>query len=140
MEGDPITLTIERGMVADIAGDGLGAELLRSFMAGFDDPRAYAISHIGWGLDGNANEAKQGFLLNHLIREELPPTADGDHLSNSDPVTGQAGWYDVRVRIYPAGAEEPEVSSPQFDTLHPVPGQLVSNNPGRWLKYLAGKK
>jgi len=92
-----------------------------------------------WGLDGDANEAKQGFLLNHLINEELPPSADGDHLSNSDPVTGQAGWYDVHVRIYPADAGEPEVSSPQFDTLHPVPGQMVKNNPGRWLKYFAGK-
>ena len=31
---------------------------------------------------------------------------------------------------------KPQVSSPQFDTLHPVPGQMVSNNPGRWLKLL----
>ena len=93
-----------------------------------------------WGLDGDANEAKQGFLLNHLINEELPPSAEGDHLSNSDPVTGQAGWYDVHVRIYPADADEAEVSSPQFDTLHPVPGQMVSNNPGRWLNYFAGKR
>jgi len=59
--------------------------------------------------------------------------------SNSDPVTGQAGWYDVHVRIYPADADEAQVSSPQFDTLNPVPGQMVSNNPGRWLKYFAGK-
>ena len=92
-----------------------------------------------WGLDGDANEAKQGFLLNHLINEELPPTADGDHLSNSDPVTGQAGWYDVHVRIYPADADEEQVSSPQFDILHPVTGQAVKNNPGRWLNYFAGK-
>jgi anaerobic selenocysteine-containing dehydrogenase len=92
-----------------------------------------------WGLDGDANEAKQGFLLNHLINEELPPAADGDHLSNSDPVTGQAGWYDVHVRIYPADADEEQVSSPQFDELHPVSGQAVKNNPGRWLNYFAGK-
>src|SRR5690606_12361022 len=52
----------------------------------------------GWGLEPNANESKQGFLLNHVISEELPPSDDGEHLSNSDPVTGQAGWYDVRVR------------------------------------------
>ncbi len=51
---DPITLTIEGGMVTGIAGGGFDAELLRTFMAGFDDPRAYAISHIGWGLDANA--------------------------------------------------------------------------------------
>jgi anaerobic selenocysteine-containing dehydrogenase len=93
-----------------------------------------------WDLDGDANEARQGFLLNHLISEELPASGDGENFSNSDPITGQAGWYDVRVRIYPAGADEPRVSSPQFDTLHPVPGQAVKNNPGRWLSYFAGRK
>lgn len=44
-----------------------------------------------WGLSPKANEAQQGFLLNHLISEELPPSFKGEHLSNSDPVTGQAG-------------------------------------------------
>ena len=93
-----------------------------------------------WALDGDANEAQQGFLLNHLISEELPASAGGDHLSNSDPVTGQAGWYDVRVRIYPAGSDEEPVSSPQFDTLSPLPGQMTEKNPGRWLTFLAGKR
>ncbi len=49
-----------------------------------------------WGLAPEANEARKGFLLNHLISDTLPGGT-----SNSDPVTGQAGWYDVRVRIYP---------------------------------------
>ncbi len=93
-----------------------------------------------WALDGDANEAKQGVLRNHLISEELPSSVDGENISNSDPITGQAGWYDVHVRIYPAGADEPRVSSPQFDTLHPVPGQAIGNNPGRWLNYFAGRK
>ena len=92
-----------------------------------------------WGLDGDANEAKKGFLLNHLIKEELPAGAGGGRVSNSDPVTGQAGWYDVRVRIYPVDAGEPRESEPQFDALGPVPGQAVQNNPGRWLSYFAGK-
>ena len=78
--------------------------------------------------------------MNHLISEELPPgEADGTHLSNSDPVTGQAGWYDVRVRIYPAEAGEPEETSPQFETAKPLPGQMTWLHPGRWLKYMAGK-
>ena len=51
---DPITLTVEGGMITDIGGNGLDAELMRSFMAGYNDPRAYAISHIGWGLDTRA--------------------------------------------------------------------------------------
>jgi len=49
-----------------------------------------------WALAPDANEFTKGFILNHLISDTLP----GD-TSNSDPVTGQAGWYDVRVRIYP---------------------------------------
>jgi anaerobic selenocysteine-containing dehydrogenase len=93
-----------------------------------------------WGLDGDANEARQGFLLNHLISEELPRGEDGEHLSNSDPITGQAGWYDVHVRIYPAEAGEPAVSSPQFDTLRTVPGQAQEKKRGRWLTFFAGKR
>ncbi|HEY5776298.1 MAG TPA: molybdopterin oxidoreductase family protein, partial [Xanthomonadales bacterium] len=93
-----------------------------------------------WGLDGDANEAKQGFLLNHIISEELPPSVDGDHLSNSDPVTGQAGWFDVRVRIYPAAADEERVSSPQFESMPPLPGQMTERKPSRWLTYFAGRR
>src|SRR5688572_12727862 len=49
-----------------------------------------------WGLARDANEVTRGFILNHLISDRLP-----DGTSNSDPITGQAGWYDVRVRISP---------------------------------------
>ncbi|HKU47163.1 MAG TPA: hypothetical protein VJQ58_09785, partial [Burkholderiales bacterium] len=44
---------------------------------------------------------RKGFLLNHLISDTLPGGT-----ANSDPVTGQAGWYDVRVRIYPDDGEQ----------------------------------
>jgi anaerobic selenocysteine-containing dehydrogenase len=93
-----------------------------------------------WGLDSDANESKQGFLLNHVINEELPASADGEHISNSDPITGQAGWYDVHVRIYPAAGDEPKVTSPQFKPLHAVPGQSQEKKRGRWLSYFAGRK
>ncbi len=88
-----------------------------------------------WNLDGSANESKQGFLLNHVISEELPPHEAGDHISNSDPVTGQAGWYDVRVRIYPAGADEEKVTFPQYDTMPSFPG-TPKRRP--WQNYFAG--
>jgi anaerobic selenocysteine-containing dehydrogenase len=68
-----------------------------------------------WALAPEANEARKGFLLNHLIADEIP---GGERsVSNSDPVTGQAGWYDVRVRIYPAA--EAGVS-PEFRVLGKV--------------------
>jgi anaerobic selenocysteine-containing dehydrogenase len=90
-----------------------------------------------WNLEPRANEARKGFLLNHLISEELPPMPEGEHLSNSDPVTGQAGWYDVRVRIYKADPAEEKITWPQFATLTPVPGQPERRK--NWLAYVAGK-
>jgi anaerobic selenocysteine-containing dehydrogenase len=92
-----------------------------------------------WGLDSDANESRLGFLLNHVISEELPPSDEGGHLSNSDPITGQAGWYDVHVRIYPAGADEPNLTSPQTRAVEPVPGQAQETKRGRWLTYFAGR-
>ena len=89
-----------------------------------------------WGLDKDANESKQGFLLNHLISEELPANQDGEHLSNSDPVSGQAGWYDVRVRVYKAGEDEEKISWPQFD---PVPAAPGTGKRRKWQAYFAGK-
>ncbi len=90
-----------------------------------------------WNLEPKADEASKGFLLNHVISEELPPTPEGEHLSNSDPVTGQAGWYDVRVRVYKAEETDEKISYPQFKPLKPVPGQEKKRKP--WMAYFAGK-
>ena len=49
----PITLTIKNGFVTDIEGD-IDAALLREYTESFNDPEAYAISHIGWGLQKRA--------------------------------------------------------------------------------------
>ena len=57
-----------------------------------------------WGLAPNANESNDSFLLNHLIAELLPPGNDERPVVNADPVTGQAAWYDLRVKIYAANA------------------------------------
>jgi len=89
-----------------------------------------------WGLSNKANESKKGFLLNHLIAEELPPCEAGKHLSNSDPITGQAAWFDVRVRIYKAASDEPKITSPQFDPQKQLPGQKLRK--GKWQAYVAG--
>ncbi len=87
-----------------------------------------------WHLDTDANESQRGFLLNHLIADELK--IGKERMSNSDPLTGQAGWYDVRVRIYPAGADEPKESSPQFDTMPQLPGS--SKLQRLWQAFVAG--
>ena len=75
-----------------------------------------------WNLEPDAPEARQGVLLNHCISELLPPRGDGHRYSNSDPVTGQAAWFDLRVRIERAKPEEQGESWPQFDTQPRPPG------------------
>ena len=75
-----------------------------------------------WALDGDAPESRKGFLLNHVISELLPPRGDGHRYSNSDPVTGQAAWFDLRVRIERCEAHEAGVTEPMFETLSTPPG------------------
>ena len=51
----PVTLTVREGYVVDIRGEGMDAVLLKNYLESFNDPRGYAISHIGWGLNERAN-------------------------------------------------------------------------------------
>ncbi len=69
-----------------------------------------------WGLAADAPESKKGFLLNHLISELLPEREGGYRYSNSDPITGQAAWYDLRVKVERA-ADQSAVSEPKFPKL-----------------------
>jgi len=78
-----------------------------------------------WGLSKDAPEAQKGFLMNHLI-SELLPSKDGERgLTNSDPVTGQAAWYDLKVTVYPAASGETG-SYPQFEHVKRLPDMAIS--------------
>lgn len=46
---DKITLTVRDGFVRSIEG-GVDAALMRDFMEAYKDPEAYAMAHIGWGM------------------------------------------------------------------------------------------
>jgi len=97
-----------------------------------------------WQLEPGADEARKGFLLNHLISEELTMKEGGvsRSISNSDPITGQAGWYDVRVRIRPASADEAHETFPQIAATPPVPGVVgkTGDKARAVLAYFAGAK
>jgi anaerobic selenocysteine-containing dehydrogenase len=82
-----------------------------------------------WGLSPDAPEARRGFLMNHLISELLPAKGDGMRWSNADPVTGQAAWYDLRVRIEKANPGEE--SEPRFEPL----GELSDSSVPAELRY-----
>ena len=73
-----------------------------------------------WALADGAPEATDGFLLNHLISELLPAGGDGERATASDPITGQAAWFDLRVRVERCAA--PAESLPALPPLaSPVP-------------------
>jgi 2,5-dihydroxypyridine 5,6-dioxygenase len=54
-----IVLTVKNGYATKIDG-GIDAELLKDYMAAFNDPEAFAISHIGWGLQSRARWSTLG--------------------------------------------------------------------------------
>lgn len=72
-----------------------------------------------WNLALEAGESRHGFLLNHIISELLPDRG-GQRYANADPVTGQAAWYDLRVRIEKAPAQD-EMTEPRFAPATPPP-------------------
>ncbi len=85
-----------------------------------------------WALKDGAPETGKGFLLNHLIHELLPPRGDGLRWANSDPVTGQAAWFDLRVKIEKVRA---------LDQAHPIMPRIkspVAQAPDE-LKWTVGK-
>jgi len=78
-------------------------------MAALNDNTVWTWNAIGkrkgaWALEEDAPEATKGFLLNHLIHELLPAKGDGLRWANSDPITGQAAWFDLKVKMEKAAA------------------------------------
>ena len=99
-------------------------------MAALNENTVWTWNAIGkrkgaWALDEKAPEATKGFLLNHLIHELLPAKGDGLRWANSDPITGQAAWFDLRVKIEKSSA--PSESQPSFDTLVSPVGKSPGN-------------
>ncbi|GAB5435047.1 molybdopterin oxidoreductase family protein [Falsiruegeria mediterranea] len=92
-------------------------------MAALNDNTVWTWNAIGkrkgaWALEEDAPEATKGFLLNHLIHELLPAKGDGLRWANSDPITGQAAWFDLKVKIEKAGApEDLAESQPVFEPI-----------------------
>ncbi|MEM6938495.1 MAG: molybdopterin oxidoreductase family protein [Pseudomonadota bacterium] len=89
-------------------------------MAALNENTVWTWNAIGkrkgaWALEDGAPEATKGFLLNHLIHELLPSKKDGMRWANSDPVTGQAAWFDLKVKIEKVSA--PAEAQPAYPPL-----------------------
>jgi 2,5-dihydroxypyridine 5,6-dioxygenase len=66
----PITVTVEEGVITGIEG-GVDAQLLRQWFESWRDPRAYHVSHVGWGCDHRA-------LWDRLGRKAQGGTGDAE--------------------------------------------------------------
>lgn len=71
---DPIRLIIEGGVVTRLEGEHTDGELLRTYMEDYGDPRAYAVSHIGWGMD---EKAKWDYLATNPVAAASSTGRDG---------------------------------------------------------------
>jgi len=50
----PVRLHIENDHAVRVEGEGVDAELMRGYFAAWGDASAYAVSHVGWGLNRRA--------------------------------------------------------------------------------------
>jgi 2,5-dihydroxypyridine 5,6-dioxygenase len=51
---DPVTLVIKNDHAVRVEGEHVDGELMRGYFAAWGDPSAYAVSHVGWGLNRRA--------------------------------------------------------------------------------------
>lgn len=86
----PVTFHIENDFITSIEGEGLDAELIRSYYSNWKEKDAYAVSHVGWGMapgarwdslvmydkrDTNGTELR-AFAGNFLFSTGANPAAD----------------------------------------------------------------
>jgi 2,5-dihydroxypyridine 5,6-dioxygenase len=99
---DAVRLQIEDDHVVDVVGDSLDAELMRGYFASWGDRAAYAVSHVGWGLNPRARwDAMAFYDKNDFNGTELRAFA-GNFLysTGANEVAGRhtAGHFDLPLR------------------------------------------
>ena len=62
----PVRLTLKDDHIVAVEGEGLDAIMMREHLAAWGDRGAYAVSHVGWGLNGRA---RREALLFHDRRD-----------------------------------------------------------------------
>nr|BAR45490.1 hypothetical protein [uncultured bacterium] len=99
---NPITLHIEDDYITRIEGRNLDAELMRSYLHAWNERDAYAVSHVGWGMNPLARwDALQMFDKNYTNGTELRAFA-GNFLysTGANDMAGRhtQGHFDLPLR------------------------------------------
>ncbi len=98
----PIVLTVENDFVTDISGAHLDGDLMRGYFAAWGDQEAYAVSHVGWGMNPQARwDAMQFYDKRDFNGTELRAFA-GNFLysTGANEVAGRhtLGHFDLPLR------------------------------------------
>jgi len=97
-----VVLTIEQDFITSVAGQGLDADLMRSYLAAWGEREAYAVSHVGWGMNPKARwDAMAFYDKNDFNGTELRAFA-GNFLysTGANEVAGRhtLGHFDLPLR------------------------------------------
>jgi 2,5-dihydroxypyridine 5,6-dioxygenase len=110
-----VRLTVEADYITRIEGDGADAELMKGCLAAWGDREAYAVSHVGFGLNRRARyEALAMYDRQHTNGTELRAVA-GNFLfsTGANEFAGRytAGHFDIPVMRTTVALDDTEVIS-----------------------------
>ncbi len=94
----PIRLTIEGGYIRAIEG-GFDADFLRTYMRDHEDEEAYAVSHLGWGLNPRARWTALGLLDKVQTNGNDGRAFAGNFLFSTGPNTDAGGRRDTLCHL-----------------------------------------
>jgi 2,5-dihydroxypyridine 5,6-dioxygenase len=94
----PIRLKISDGYIREISGH-FDADYLRHYVAEFADPEAYAISHLGWGLNPRARWSALGLLDKVQTNGNEGRAFAGNFMFSTGPNTDAGGTRDTKCHL-----------------------------------------
>ncbi|WP_153768965.1 2,5-dihydroxypyridine 5,6-dioxygenase [Labrenzia sp. CE80] len=95
---DKVTLTIRDGIVTCIEG-GFTAEYMLRFMESFNDPDAFAMAHVGWGLEPRAHWTTLGLYDREAGLSMDSRSFAGNFLFSTGPNTEAGGDRDTPCHL-----------------------------------------
>lgn len=93
----PIRLTVEDGYIGDIEG-AFDAEYLSAYFRQYDDPEAYAVSHLGWGLQPKARWTALGIMKDRTNGND-GRSFYGNFMFSTGPNTDAGGTRDTLCHL-----------------------------------------
>lgn len=95
---ESIEMIVEKGFVTQING-GVEAELLRDYMEYFDEPEAYAFSHVGWGVQNRARWSALGLFDREATIAQDARSYAGNFMFSLGPNTEVGGSRATKCHV-----------------------------------------